>query len=474
MGVMVMNKIKTNKGLLDNVCINSDSYKQGHFKFMKTGTTSVYSYIESRLGAKFDEVVFFGFQMYLKKFLMKRVTQKMIDQASVMVTQHGLPFNKEGWEYVLKHHNGRLPLRIMAVEEGSVTPVGTALVTVENTDPNCAWAANFIETAALRATWYGTTVASQGRAFKKIIKKYLEETGTPTDIDFKLIDFSSRGVESFEASTICGAAHLVNFMGTDNLVGIAASMEYYDTDELTGYSIPASEHSVTCERGRGGELEFFSDAIDTFLTGPGTMVSIVIDTYSTANAIKLFGVELKDKVIASGGRLVLRPDSGNPINMVLFVVQELEKYYGTIINEKGYKVLHNSVRVLQGDGINIEMVPSILENLKNNGYSADNVTFGSGGGLAQNVTRDTNRFAQKASHVVIDGVAHNIQKIPETDPSKASKAGRLAVVNRNGVVLTVPEQEILDNEQNLLRVVYENGRLYNNCKFAKVRDNAKV
>lgn len=459
--------------LLNNICINSDSYKQSHFQFMEPDTTSVFSYTESRTGSKFPETVFFGLQMYLLNYLKKPVTLKMINDAEKFVTAHGLPFNRKGWLYILEIHNGYLPVRIRSVDEGSVVPVGNALITVENTDPNCAWVSNFIETALLRAAWYGTTVATQSREFKKIIKKYLEKTGDINLLPFKLVDFGARGVSSFETSYIGGAAHLINFMSTDNLIGIAASMEYYYSKEITGYSIPASEHSVTTERGRDGELKFFSDAIDTFL-GEGKMVSLVSDTYSLKNALKLFGVDLKEKIIASKGIVVVRPDSGNPSETVLFTVCELDKYYGSTINEKGFKVLHPSIRVIQGDGINIDTVEEILKNLMDHGYSADNVIFGSGGGLLQNVTRDTQRFAHKASNVVTNGVSKDIQKVPETDPTKASKAGRLALVKRKGKFMTINENELKENEKNLLKIRYENGKLFNKTNFKKIRKLAEV
>lgn len=461
------------KNLLNNVCLNSDSYKQGHFKFMKHGTTYVAGYTESRAGSKFTETVYFGPQIYFINYLRKRVTQKMIDQADEIITAHGLPFNREGWEYILKNHNGYLPLRIQTVDEGTVVPINNVLITVENTDPNCAWVSNFIETALLRAAWYGTTIATQSREYKKIIAKYLELSGDINLLPFKLVDFGARGVSSFETSYIGGAAHLVNFMATDNIVGIAASMNYYNVKELTGFSIPASEHSVTTERGRDGEVEFVRDAIENFL-GEGKMLSLVADTYSTKNFIKIVGVDCKEQLLAKGGTLVVRPDSGEPVDMVLFVVQELEKYFGTTLNDKGYKVLHPSVRVIQGDGINIDSVGKILENLTNHGYSADNVTFGSGGGLLQNVTRDTQRFAHKASHVVIDGVPQDIQKVPETDASKASKAGKLALVKRKGKIITIRLDQLGPKEKNLLKVRYENGKLFNKTNFNKVRKLAAL
>ena len=469
----------TTKGMLDNVIFNSDSYKQSHFKFMKAGTESVFVYGGPRNGAKFAEIVAFGLQIYVKKYLTRRVTRKMIEQAAVLLPLHGLPFNREGWEYILKTHNGYLPLRIRTVEEGTVLPVGNAMFTVENTDPNCAWATNFIETAILRAAWYGTTVATISREYKKVIKQFLDLSGDPASVNYKLVDFGSRGATSFESTYIGGAAHLIGFNVTDNILGIAASMELYGVKEITAASvtaasIPASEHSVTTQRGKEGEAEFFSDAIDTFLTGPGTMVSLVSDTYSLENAIKIFGVDLKEKLLASGGTVVVRPDSGDPADMVLFTVSELDKYFGSTVNDKGYKVLHPAVRVIQGDGIKINTIEPILKKLTDAGYSADNVTFGSGGGLLQSLTRDTERFAQKESYVVIGGVGRETFKECATDPSKASLPGRLELVRRDGVIITVKEEEILPSDKKLFKVIYENGKLYNRIKFTKVRQNAAI
>lgn len=468
----------TPANLIDNICIDADSYKESHFSFMHPDTTSVFVYASPRFGAKFKEIVAnVGFHIFLKEFARRRITMKMVNQASMLLAAHGVPFNREGFEYIVANHGGKFPVRIRAVEEGTVVTEGNIVFTIENTDPKCAWAANFIETRIMRAGWYGTTVATVSREYKKIIKKYLELSGDVSTLNYKLVDFGARGVSSKESAYIGGLAHLINFCTTDNLLGIGAAMQFYGINnvaDIPGVSIPASEHSVTTERGRDGEAQFFSDAIDKFLTGPGTMVSLVSDTYDLANAIKIFGTTLKDKIIASGGTVVVRPDSGDPTEMVTFTVSELDKYFGSTVNEKGYKVLHPCIRVIQGDGIKIETIEPILKRLVEAGYSADNVTFGSGGGLLQSVTRDTERFAQKASYVVTGGVGMEIHKECVTDPTKASLPGRLTLVRRDGKIITIKENEMLSTDKELLKVVYENGKVYNRPSFATIRKNAEV
>ena len=471
-----MNKY-TSEELLDNVCLDADSYKESHFKFMSPNTESVFVYAMPRLGAQFKEIVAnVGLHIYLENYLSRRITTKMINFASMFLAVHGVPFNRAGFEYIVTHHNGYFPVRIKAVDEGTVVPEGSVVFTIENTDPNCAWAANFIETQIMRAGWYGSTVATLSREYKRIILHYLELSGTPESVEYKLVDFGSRGASSRESAYIGGLAHLVNFRTTDNILGVLATMQYYGTDlgDIAGITIPASEHSVTTERGRDGEEQFFSDAIDTFLVTPGAMVSLVSDTYDLAGAIKILGTTLKEKILASGGTVVVRPDSGDPIEMVTFAVRELEKYFGSYKNEKGYSVLPLAVKIIQGDGIKITTIGPILKKLTDEGYSADNVTFGSGGGLLQSVTRDTLRYAQKASHVVIDGVAMDINKECATDPTKASLPGKLTLVKRDGIIMNSKIDEVLDTDEVMLKVVYENGAIAEPLPYAKIRENAKL
>lgn len=224
----------------NNIMILTDSYKASHYKQYPPKTQKVYSYFESR-GGQFNEIVFFGLQYYIKKYLEGQVvsSEKMEQAAEFFADHFGNPdmFNRAGWEYILNKHNGRLPVHIRAVPEGLVTPVSNVLMTIENTDPECYWLTNYLETLLVQV-WYGCTVATQSRYMKKVLKHYLEETGDPAGLPFKLHDFGFRGVSSVESAMVGGAAHLVNFMGTDTLAGPLMLKNYYGA-KMAGHSIPA-------------------------------------------------------------------------------------------------------------------------------------------------------------------------------------------------------------------------------------------
>ncbi len=226
----------------------TDSYKMSHFRQYPPGTEQVYSYFESRGSDPkygFAEVVFFGLQYVLEMIAGQFVTRQRIDQAESRCRLHfgnDRNFNRAGWEYILERHDGRLPVRIKAVPEGTVVPTHNCLMTIENTDPACYWLTHWLETLLVQV-WYPTTVATQSRQMKRILLGYLDQTGDPAGIDFKLHDFGCRGVSSIESAGIGGAAHLVNFRGTDNLPALELLAETYG-DPCGGFSIPASEHST--------------------------------------------------------------------------------------------------------------------------------------------------------------------------------------------------------------------------------------
>lgn len=466
------------ENLTENICLDADSYKASHFEFLEEDTKNIYAYIEARAGAKFDDVIISGIQGFNKRYMMKPVTKFMIDQAEWFFADHGEPFNREGWEYVLNHHNGYMPVVIKSAEEGTSIPVGCPYISVENTDKNplAAWCGPYIETKLIR-TWAPIAVATQSNEIRKLILSFLEKTGTPELIDYKMVDFGARGVSSKETAEILGAAHLTSFRSTDNLMGIAYAMTYYNakgyTRRMFGNSIPASEHSVTCARGKEGELKFYLDAIERLL-GPGKMMSIVGDTYDLDKMLDMLGTEVKPYLLAKGGTFVVRPDSGDPVIQVMNTTRKLDHYYGHTVNEKGYKVLHPSVRIIQGDGVDYATVRRILVALETAGYSADNITFGSGGWLLQSLNRDTNRTAMKASYVEVDDRKLEIRKQVKTDPSKASKAGRVTTVLRDGKKICVKEHEIIATDVELLRPTYYNGAILNDIDHDTVCANVRA
>ncbi len=453
---------------MSNILLNADSYKASHYVQYPANTTVVSSYIESR-GGMFEQTLFFGLQAFIKQTLLKPFTQADIDEAEAVLVAHGLPFNKTGWQYILDTYNGYLPIEIQAVPEGSLVNTHNVLVQVKNTDDNCAWLTSYIETALLRAVWYPTTVASVSYACKQVIARYLARTADNMEgLLFKLHDFGSRGASSFESAALGGMAHLVNFMGTDTLSAIVAARRYYQ-EPMAGFSIPAAEHSTITSWGRDGEQAAYANMLKQF-SGQGKLVAVVSDSYDLWNAIdNLWGTELRDAVMNSGGTLVIRPDSGDPVQIVSTTIEKLMAKFGFRTNSKGFKVLPDCVRVIQGDGICLSSIEAILVEMTKRGLSADNIAFGMGGELLQKVNRDTQKFAMKASAVCVNGVWRDVFKDPITDSGKRSKKGRLALVkNSEGQYQTIREQD-LGQQQNQLRVVYRNGALLIDESLAKIR-----
>jgi nicotinamide phosphoribosyltransferase len=454
----------------DNLILRGDSYKYSQHLQYPPGTEYVYSYIESR-GGKWDETLFFGLQIFLKEILSKPMTMADIDEAEEIILAHGLPFNRLGWEYIVNERGGRLPVSISAVPEGTVVPARNVLLTIVNVDPKCFWLTSFVETALLRAVWYPTTVATKSMICKRVIMEYLRKTSDDPEgqISFKLHDFGARGASSGETAAIGGAAHLVNFMGTDTVEALVAARRFYGAG-MAGFSIPASEHSTMTAWGRDGEVDAYRNMIRQFAK-PGALFACVSDSYDLWSAIDvLWGGSLRQEVIDSGAVLVVRPDSGDPTTVPVEAVRRLARKFGTITNGKGYEVL-NHVRVIQGDGIDEDVIPVILENLTVAGFATDNIAFGMGGGLLQQVNRDTQRFAQKASAACIEGKWIEIFKDPATDPGKTSKKGRLALVHECGVWETRPEEG--NAWRNQLQRVYLDGRITREWSFDEVRERAR-
>jgi len=463
--------------LAKNIILNTDSYKVSMFKQYPVGTTGVYSYIESR-GGKYDATVMFGLQAFIKEYLTTPVTREDIEVADKILTAHGVPFNRDGWEYIVEQLGGRLPVRIRAVPEGSVVPVSNVLATIENTDPKCFWLTTWLETALLRAVWYGTTVATQSYTIKKVIAEYLNKSGDISGIDFKLHDFGARGVSSLESAGIGGAGHLINFMGTDTITGILYAMEYYDAD-VCGFSIPAMEHSTVTSWGRENEAKAYSNMVTQY-GKPGAILAVVSDSFDIYEASKMWGTELKQQVIDSGATVVIRPDSGDPVEVLPKVVGILNTGFGHTKNSKGYKVLNN-VRVIWGDGINIQSIQAIMRIMVDlNGWSADNFAFGMGGALLQIVDRDTQRFAMKCSSVQVDGEWRDVVKDPITDSGKRSKGGRVKLFTNSGGEyasgVSAPtgwSDKGIGGWTDALVTVYEDGVLTKSYTFDEVRANSR-
>eukprot|EP00929_Paragymnodinium_shiwhaense_P022996 TRINITY_DN14508_c0_g1_i1.p1 TRINITY_DN14508_c0_g1~~TRINITY_DN14508_c0_g1_i1.p1 ORF type:complete len:550 (-),score=138.57 TRINITY_DN14508_c0_g1_i1:540-2189(-) len=432
---------------VDNLILMSDSYKYSHWKQYPPGTEYVYSYFESRGcdNAGWDSVCFFGLQYFMKRYLLgPQVTKAKIDEAATLCEAHfgdGVNpnpalFFREGWEYILENHGGKLPVSIKAVPEGMVVPNKTVLFTMVNTDPKCYWLTNFLETLLVQV-WYPMTVCTNSRFQKISIHKALEETGCedwgiPGGSVFKLHDFGFRGVSSVESAAIGGCAHLVNFLGTDTVAAMIAAKRYYKGPKAAGHSIPASEHSTITSWGVDGECNAFKNMLESYPTG---LVACVSDSFNIWRACKEYwGEKLKDLIkgrISEGkfGRLVVRPDSGDPAETCKKILEILcEQFKEDVTTTKtGHKLLPPYIRVIQGDGVDWESIPKILKTLADAGFAADNMVFGSGGALLQKLNRDTFKCAFKCSEITVGGKATDVFKDPITDKGKASKKGRLTL-----------------------------------------------
>lgn len=463
--------------LRDNIMLLTDSYKASHYRQYPKGTTHVYSYLESRTGGKFPKVIFFGLQYIMKRYLEGQVvTREKIDEAQAFFDKHLGPgaFNRAGWEHILNKHNGYLPITIKAVEEGTYLKTNNVLVTVENTDPECFWLTNYLETILLHV-WYPTTVATLSRNMKETILDYLEQTGNPELIPFKLHDFGCRGVSSVESASTGGAAHLINFLGTDTLPGITLLQQFYKAD-MPAFSIPASEHSTITSWGAECEADAMENMLDQY---PEGLVACVSDSFDIINACKnIWGKKLRDKVMARKGTLVVRPDSGDPVEMVVSVLEALGGAFGYATNAKGYRVLPDQVRVIQGDGINDNELKFILQAMKNAGWSADNVAFGCGGALLQQMNRDTQRFAFKCSSVVVNGEQRDVFKAPVSDPTKNSKRGKLKLIEERGwadkEIDRVRHKTVSINDagDDVLVEVFRDGQVTKEYTFDEIRGKA--
>jgi nicotinamide phosphoribosyltransferase len=465
----------------DNILTLTDSYKATHWKQYPKGTTKVYSYLESR-GGKFDNTMFYGLQYFIKTYLTgKVVTEEKIAKAKKFWDAHlghGY-FNEEGWRHILIAHNGHLPVRIKAVPEGTVVKTGNVLVTVENTDPSVPWLTNFLESILLQV-WYPITVGTLSREVKKTLINYLKKTTAynPEEITgavaFMLHDFGFRGVSSVESSGLGGSAHIINFMGTDTATAILFAQEYYNTQNTLAFSIPASEHSTITSWGEPFEVKAMENMLDSYPTG---LVACVSDSFDIIRACKdYWGTTLRDKILSRDGRLVIRPDSGDPVQTLKQIFHILWNKFGGVTNDKGFKVLDPHIRVIQGDGVNFESISEICDMMIGEGFSIENIAFGMGGALLQKVDRDTQKFAFKCSSITINGEESEVRKNPieinengeRVQSFKKSKAGRLKLVNGQTV------EHSHDEEGDELVEVFFNGKITKEWSFEEVRERAQV
>lgn len=475
----------------NSIILSQDCYKFSHPFMIHRDVIGLTSYIEPREIKHPElpndtEIVFFGLQAYIRDYLSKPITAEDIDEAEKIAKSALIPFNRDMWEHIVTYYNGFLPIMIQALPEGSLVRPGVPVVQVTSLDTKFPGIISVIETSLLRAIWYPSTVATLSREIKRVITAYYNATSdldVKTSLGVALNDFGARGVSSGESAMLGGMAHLVNFIGSDTIEAVMGAVKYYDhsldRDGPVLISVPATEHSVTTMNGEDGESEFVGRVIDTFTEQGFPIISIVADSYDLDRfVLDYIGTNWKDKIEARDGFIVVRPDSGEPTEIVPRVLRMLDEKFGSTVNKKGFKVLNPKVRIIQGDGINYSSIIDILEEVAMAGFSAENLVFGMGGQLLQAPMRDDFSWAMKTNAVKYRGENwKDVQKKPKTDPTKASKAGR-QIVLKVGDEFIARREDLFDNatmaQKDWLEPVWSAGTMIRTQTFSEIRKLAEI
>ncbi|MEM7718085.1 MAG: nicotinate phosphoribosyltransferase [Pseudomonadota bacterium] len=453
----------------ENFLLDTDSYKYSHPEQFPDGTEYAFAYIEPRRAdGEIDEVLFFGVQAELIKLAGQVVTQAMLDEATPFIMAHGLRLYVDMFQHIIDAYDGRLPVQIDALPEGTIAPISVPQLRITNTDPKCWALPGFLETRLLRAVWYPSTVATLSNYVVRQIRTRLIETdGTDAGLAFKLHDFGARGATSRESAALGGAAHLVNSMGTDTVSALVLARNVYGAD-MAGFSIPATEHGTVTSFGPEGELAFMQRFLQAHPTG---IIACVSDSYDLMRAVtQYWGTELRDAVLARDGTLVVRPDSGDPLQIVPDVIEALMLKFGHSLTDQGYKLLPPQLRVIQGDGVDKVSIVKIMDVMMNRKLAIGNIAFGMGGGLLQKLDRDTFSYSMKTSAICINGQWRDVFKDPVTaQGTKTSKKGRLGVMRTDsGKFVTRPMANIPQG-YDALKPVFRNGELLNPHSFDDIR-----
>ena len=490
-----------------NAMLLTDGYKLDHRRQYPKGTEYVYSNWTPRSNAYFpqatDGAVVFGIQYFIKKYLIEYFNKEFFNISEDIAVKKFkrridtfLGENEVGTEHIRALHKlGYLPIRIKALPEGSICPIRVPMLTVVNTHPDFFWITNFLETLMSCELWLPMTSATTARVYRKELERHAEKTGFSKDIELGFLchDFSMRGMAGLEASITSGMGHLTSFIGSETIPAIDAIEEYYNTDaekELIASTVPATEHSVMCAGGIDDEFGTFKRLITE--TYPKGYVSIVSDTWDLFKVVTDYIPRLKQEILARDGRLVIRPDSGNPVNIICgYTTDELEytfdevsvaekkgvyeslwDIFGGTINEKGYKVLDPHIGVIYGDSITLERQAEIYKRLEDKGFAATNLVLGIGSYTYQYRTRDSLGFAMKATWCQINGEPKEIFKQPKTDSGmKNSLKGLIQVLkDENGKYYAKDGVSMFEESEGCLEDVFCNGTLLREQSLTEIRE----
>ncbi len=477
-----------------------DAYKVDHRRQYPNNTTLVYSNWTPRKSRVegIEEVVFFGLQYFIKKYILEDFENNFFSKPKDEVCKNYtrrinnyLGPNLVGIKHIEDLHDlGYIPLVIKALPEGSSVPMRVPMFTMYNTIHEFFWITNYLETIISTTVWLPCTSATIAKKYRKILDEAAEKTSScPEFVDWQGHDFSMRGMAGLEASMMSGAAHLLSFTGTDTIPSVGFLEEYYNANsgtELIGGSVSATEHSVMCMGTNEGEIETFRRLITEVY--PSGIVSIVSDTWDLWKVLTEYMPELKDEILARDGKLVIRPDSGNPVDIICGkpfahdvlleeekgVIQLLWDIFGGTVNEKGYMEIDTRVGAIYGDAISHERAQQICERLEAKGFASTNVVLGIGSFSYQYNTRDTFGFAMKATYGEVNGEGREIFKDPITDDgTKKSAKGLLRVDKVDGVYKLTDQVSWEEEKGGELKEVFRDGKLLVDHTLSEIRYNVK-
>lgn len=489
--------------------MQADAYKLAHARFyeMSGNVTKIYSNFTNRKSRieGIEGVVNFGLQAFLQNYCIdafepffKAEEDEVCALYAERVSQVlGTPAEEVSTEHIRDLHRlGYLPLEFKSFPEGTVVPFKVPSFTVENTKPEFFWLPNYIETIVSASVWFPSTSATTSHHMRKMLEEFAEKTGSPkASVDFQGHDFSYRGQSSNESAMASGAGHLLSFKGSDTLATLEWVDYFYPGDNgMVLGSVPASEHSVmSLGIALNGEKETYRRLLEGT---PKGILSLVSDTMNIWDVLLKFLPEMRDVVMGRDGKLVIRPDSGDPVDIVcgtktnpnlvhtsevktaegnpeyFGVLELLWKEFGGTVNEKGYRVLDPHVGVIYGDGINYDTAKAMLSRMEKMGFASENIVLGLGSwNFIGSKTRDSFNSAMKATWAVADGKEINLFKNPITgDGMKKSATGRLAVIRNGKGELTLLEKATdEDMVRSELKTVWKDGKFVRRQSFAEVR-----
>ncbi|THD67616.1 nicotinate phosphoribosyltransferase [Robertkochia marina] len=482
-----------------NPLLLTDGYKVDHRRQYPPNTTLVYSNWTPRKSRieGVDEVVFFGLQYFLKKYVLEDFRNHFFSKPKEeVVSQYVRRINNYLGEHSVGkdhiealHELGYIPMVFKALPEGAAVPVRVPMFTMYNTLPEFFWLTNYFETLLSTTVWLPCNSATIAREYRKVLNRYaLETSSTMEFVDWQGHDFSMRGIGGLEGAMISGAGHLLSFTGTDTIPSIDFLECYYQADsdkELVGGSVAATEHSVMSMGTNHGEFNTFKRLITEVY--PKGIVSIVSDTWDLWKVLTEYLPGLKNEVLARDGKLVIRPDSGDPVKIICGdpegktpeeragVIQLLWDVFGGITNSKGYKELDSHIGAIYGDSINLERAIRICERLKELGFASTNVVLGIGSFTYQYNTRDTFGFAMKATYGEVNGTSREIYKDPVTDDgTKKSARGLIKIEMVNGVFRLKDQVTWEEERGGELKEVFRDGKLLLDQTLSDIRMRIKT